>query len=116
VVSGAPGDATSTRRQMMMASGIGAAVVLAGCAAHSSRPKVHKIPSRARSTDVELLNHGLDLEHMAIAAYTAGIPLLDRRSQKAAQQFLNQELDHAGELHAAFILLFEREDVHVTID
>jgi len=35
---------------------------------------------------------------MAIAAYTAGIPLLDRRSQKAAQQFLNQELDHAGEL------------------
>lgn len=81
-----------------MASATGTAVIVSGCSKHSSRPKVHKIPSAARDTDVTLLNHALDLEHAAIAAYTAGIPLLDHRSQDAAKVFLTQELDHAGEL------------------
>jgi Ferritin-like domain len=59
---------------------------------------VHQIPSPSRSADVALLNHALDLEHQAIAVYTAGIPLLSGKAHAAAKHFLNQELDHAGEL------------------
>lgn len=48
--------------------------------------------------DVALLNSLLDLEHYAIAAYEAGIPLMAKGSAVAARQFLAQELSHAGEL------------------
>jgi bacterioferritin (cytochrome b1) len=48
--------------------------------------------------DVELLNRLLVLEHTAVAAYTAGIPLLTLSGRMAGQQFLTQEISHAGEL------------------
>jgi len=48
--------------------------------------------------DVELLNRVLDLEHAAIVAYTAGIPLLTGPDQVAAKRFLAQELSHAASL------------------
>jgi hypothetical protein len=51
-----------------------------------------------RREDVDTLNHLLDLENRAVAAYTAGIPLLDGAAAKAAQHFLDQDLTHAGEL------------------
>jgi len=47
---------------------------------------------------VQLLNRSLDLEYKAIAAYTAGIPLLSGRPREAAKRFLDQELSHSGEL------------------
>ncbi|MBV9312004.1 MAG: DUF4439 domain-containing protein [Solirubrobacterales bacterium] len=56
------------------------------------------IPAGSRPADLSILKHGLDLEHQAIAAYTAGIPLLKGRQQAVAKYFLNQELSHAGEL------------------
>jgi bacterioferritin (cytochrome b1) len=71
--------------------------VLGGCG-KTSRADLHKLPVAARTTDVQLLNRALDLELEAIAAYTAGIPLLSRKDHDAAQQFLTQELSHAGEL------------------
>jgi hypothetical protein len=74
-----------------------AAVALAGCGRKSS-PTVSKVPAASRHPDVLLLNRVLDIEHVAIAAYTAGIPLLPGLIQKAAQQFLAQEVSHAGEL------------------
>ena len=36
-----------------------------------------------------------------MAAYIAGMPLLTRSERKAARQFLNEELEHTGELSAS---------------
>jgi bacterioferritin (cytochrome b1) len=77
----------------------GAALALGGCGSSSNLPNVRKISPQARSVDVEILNGLLDLEYKAIAAYTAGIPLLTSHVQTAARQFLSQEITHAGELY-----------------
>jgi rubrerythrin len=75
----------------------GATVALDGCGSSHKRPKpIDTVADR----DVELLNQALHLERRAIAAYTAGIPLLGRATHGAAIQFLNQELAHAGMLIA----------------
>jgi hypothetical protein len=99
------GAVSTSRRAILKRSGAGvaagAALVLAGCASKSNLPNVHKIPPEARSADVEILNGLLVLEYKAIAAYTAGIPLLEgRHVQTAARQFLSQEISHSGELYA----------------
>jgi rubrerythrin len=97
------GAARSTRRTLLgrwqTAVAAGAMVGLAGCGNGSSRPNLRKLPPAAKQADRVLLNQALDLEHEAIAAYTAGIPLLDGRPKKAAQLFLEQELSHAGEMY-----------------
>ena len=49
-------------------------------------------------SDVDLLNRLLHLEHVTIAAYTAGIPLLAPATHKAGQLFLNDEISHAGDI------------------
>jgi hypothetical protein len=46
------------------------------------------------------LKRALDVEHQAIAAYTAGIPLLSGVPLQAAKRFLAQEFSHAAELSA----------------
>ena len=92
-------DEPSSRRGVLCAAGAAlAGAVLAGCGSsqsiraqvQNSRPVLH--------TDVDLLNHLLHLEHVAIAAYTAGIPLLAPATHKAGQLFLNDEISHAGDL------------------
>ncbi|MEA2158907.1 MAG: hypothetical protein QOD66_1287 [Solirubrobacteraceae bacterium] len=99
----AAGVAESTRRTLLgqwkAGIGAGAMIGLVGCGSGSTKPNLRKLPRAARSADVVLLNQALDLEHEAIAAYTAGIPLLDGRPKKAAQLFLQQELSHAGEMY-----------------
>jgi bacterioferritin (cytochrome b1) len=101
VVTEAPRAAASTRRTLLRTSGTGlaagAVVVLAGCG-KKGRTDLHKLPPTALVADIEMLNRALDLEHKAIAAYTAGIPLLSRHDHAAAKRFLGQELSHAGEL------------------
>ncbi len=72
-------------------------VLLSGCG-NSRRQVTHSSPSRIGDLDVQLLNRSLDLEYEAIAAYTAGIPLLGGRPREAAKRFLDQELSHSGEL------------------
>jgi len=82
---------------MAAGAGVAATVAGAGCGASPLRVKIRGGARVARG-DVELLNDLLDLEYHAIAAYTAGIPLLDYQEGKAAKQFLGQELAHAVEL------------------
>jgi hypothetical protein len=67
----------SSRRTVLLAAGAGlAGAVLAGCGGGASiKQQVHN-SQPALTNDVDLLNHLLHLEHVAIAAYTAGIPLL----------------------------------------
>jgi Ferritin-like domain len=88
-----------SRRALLAAGASGAgALLLASCA--GSKPLRVKVRSGSKvlPADIEILNGLLDLEHYAIAAYTAGIPLLRRPALKAAQQFLGQEFAHAGAL------------------
>ncbi|MBV9603550.1 MAG: ferritin-like domain-containing protein [Solirubrobacterales bacterium] len=89
----------SSRRGWLRAAGVGlaGAVVAAGCGKTSLRAQVQN-SEPILNTDVALLQHLLDLEHMAIVAYTAGTPLLSSAMVKAGQLFLNDELAHAGAL------------------
>jgi rubrerythrin len=70
------------------------AMLLQGCGGDSLKAQLGRDPPVAQA-DVELLNHLVDLEYLAVAAYTAGLPLLHRRAARAAKQFLAQELGHA---------------------
>jgi len=88
----------SSRRSMLLAAGAGlAGALVAGCGSQSIRQQVHN-SEPLLTNDVDLLNGLLHLEHVAIAAYTAGIPLLDQPTAKAGQLFLNDEISHAGDV------------------
>jgi Ferritin-like domain len=89
----------SSRRGWLRAAGAGlaGAVVAAGCGHQTLRAQVHN-SAPVLDTDVELLGRLLHLEHMGIAAYTAGTPLLAPATVKAGKLFLNDELSHAGAL------------------
>jgi hypothetical protein len=88
----------SSRRGLLLAAGTGlAGALLAGCGGESIKQQVDN-SQPALTNDVDLLNHLLHLEHTAIAAYTAGIPLLDQPTAKAGQLFLNDEISHAGDV------------------
>ncbi len=88
----------SSRRNLLLAAGAGlAGALLAGCGGESIKQQVHN-SEPVLTNDVDLLNHLLHLEHTAIAAYTAGIPLLDQPTAKAGQLFLNDEISHAGDV------------------
>jgi hypothetical protein len=89
----------SSRRGLLRAAGVtvAGAVVAAGCGKTTLRAQVHN-SKPTLDTDVELLNHLLHLEHMGVAAYTAGTPLLAPATIKAGKLFLNDELAHAGAL------------------
>jgi hypothetical protein len=74
-----------------------AGLAVAGCGSQSLKAQVHN-SAPVLGTDVDLLNSLLHLEHVAIAAYTAGTPLLEPATHKAGMLFLNDELSHAGAL------------------
>lgn len=52
--------------------------------------------TKAVPADLAMLTSALELEHLSIAAYTAGIPLLPPLAQKAGKEFLLQEFAHAS--------------------
>ena len=56
------------------------------------------LPASVAQADVAILTQALELERRTVAAYLAGIPLLDHDQAKAARQFLSEELEHTGEL------------------
>src|SRR5205807_1881159 len=96
-------DARASRRALL--SGTGAALAgaaaagLAGCGeVATGKRAVKKTSPAVRHRDVEILRQALELERRTGAAYVAGIPLLTRPERKAARQFLNEELEHTGEL------------------
>ena len=87
-----------SRRAFLRGAGVGlaggAATVLAACGNKSS-----SAPSEdAAKADAATLNRVLDIEHMAIAVYTAGAPLLKADVLKLGRQFLTQEKEHADKL------------------
>ena len=96
-----PEDGESRRGLLRKAYPAAAAVlVVAGCGGGSRNPSVKPASAPVRRLDVELLNRALDLERCTVEAYIAGIPLLNRADAKATKQFLNEELEHTGELLA----------------
>ena len=96
-------DDGASRRALLGGAGAAlagtGALTLAGCGrAAVGRKAVKQLPPPLMAKDVEILAHALELERRTVAAYIAGIPLLPRAQAKAAQQFLNEELEHTGEL------------------
>ena len=89
-----------SRRAFLRNAGLGtvggSAVFLAACGKKSSEPD-----EESAKRDAEILNGALDLEHMAIAVYTAGAPLLKGDVVKLGRQFLSQEKEHADALETA---------------
>jgi bacterioferritin (cytochrome b1) len=109
MASNEPLPAQRSRRAFLRTAGIGVAasstVMISSCGGES-KPKQTFVGGseapEAREDDVELLNGVLALEHAAIAAYTAGIPLLSGHGwvRIGATRFLGQELQHAQKLEA----------------
>ena len=96
-------DAGASRRALL--SGAGAALTgavaltLGGCGGPATgRTAVKQLPRPVMERDVEVLGQALELERRTVAAYVAGIPLLSHPLVKVARQFLNEELQHTGEL------------------
>ena len=86
VVGGTP----SSRRALLTVTG---AFLLAGCGSSRSASHAPK-GTLVAFADVVLLNRLIDLENIAVAAYTAAVPLLPPHAVPAAKRFLGQELDH----------------------
>jgi rubrerythrin len=92
-----------SRRRFFARSGVAvagaSATFLAAC---SDDTKLAPLgPDESDEADVEILNAALDLEHMAVAAYTAGAPLLKGEVRTAGKLFLEQEREHADGLASA---------------
>jgi hypothetical protein len=97
-------DDGASRRALLSRAGAalagGAAFSLAGCGgSHATGTKaVKQLSASATRRDVEILEQALELERRTVTAYVAGMPLLPHSMVKAARQFLNEELQHTGEL------------------
>ena len=97
-------EGRASRRSLLSGAGMtlaGAGALAISACGHKSksgRQSVKKLPRSIQLHDVELLGRALELERRTVAAYTAGIPLLTRPDAKTAKQFLNEELQHTGEL------------------
>lgn len=94
-------EPASSRRQLLgaaaAAASIAAAEFVSACGS-TSRLHVGKVSPSDDQTDVDYLNHALDLKQYAVAAYTAATPLLRGHEHTAAKRFLGQDLAHASQL------------------
>jgi hypothetical protein len=86
-------------RRVLLAGATSAAgaALLSGCGSSPLRDKVRK-NARVSPADIATLNALLDVEHYGIAAYAAGLPLLETSWTMTGKQFLGQELAHANEI------------------
>jgi hypothetical protein len=93
-------ETTSRRRALQAAVAATAGLGAVACGGHTHRaPKfTFPIPSDVPLSDVGPLQRLLFLENATVAAYEAGIPLLDEATQKIAEQFLRNELAHADDI------------------
>jgi hypothetical protein len=95
-------DGRASRRALLTGAGAalaGATIALSGCgSADTGKEAVKKTSMPVRHEDIAILNEALALERRTVAAYIAGLPLLTRPERKATRQFLNEELQHTGEL------------------
>lgn len=97
-----------SRRSLFRGAGVvvagSSATFLAACGGENSQKSGFGGGAENADTnasDVEILNSALDLEHMAVAAYTAGAKLLKGDALKAGKRFLGQEREHADALTQA---------------
>jgi len=91
-----------SRRRFFHAAGVattggGSAAFLAACGGGSGKKK----DKSAIAADIAILNRAIVLENTAIAAYTAGAPLLKGAAIKLGRELLGQEKDHADALSTA---------------
>jgi hypothetical protein len=98
------GEEPTPRRALLGQAGATLAgftlLALTGCGAQP-KPEAQSVKRAAppvRLNDVVLMGRLLDLERHTVAAYIAGIPLLRNPDARTAKQFLNEELQHTGEL------------------
>lgn len=87
----APGpDDPRSRRALLVGGGaaaLGAAAILSGCGTATQKSNIALTKhSPGAKTDVQILNHLLDLEYRAIYAYTASIPLLAAANRQGKSQ------------------------------
>lgn len=75
-------------------------VGFAGCGADDDARVGVPDPTATPQRDRAILNGALTLENTAVAAYTAGLPLLRGDPRRYAERFLDQERDHAATLSA----------------
>ncbi len=89
-----------SRRRFFHAAGVatagGSAAFLAACGGSGKAKN-----ETAAAADIAILNSAIDLENTAIAAYTAGAPLLKGEVLKLGREFLSQEKEHANALSTA---------------
>jgi rubrerythrin len=90
-----------SRRRFFHGAGVatagGSTAFIAACGGSSGKPK----NQTATDADIAILNSALDLENTAIAAYTAGAPLLKGELLQLGREFLSQEKEHANALSTA---------------
>ena len=96
---------TSRREFLRLASvtGVaGSAVFLAACGGEED-DSGGGLRDRASSgeRDVRILNVAVDLEHTAVAAYTAGLALMEGDAREAGRKVLAHEREHAAGLGQA---------------
>jgi len=97
-------DAGASRRALLTGAGAtlasAGALALGGCGhkARTGSKAIKRAGPHVQQSDLPILESLLALERRTVAAYTAGSPLLSRADAKTAKQFLNQELEHTGEL------------------
>jgi rubrerythrin len=96
----------SSRRDLFRLAALGgtaaSAVLLEACGGSKTDAGNQADTSTSKKEDAQkdaaLLNSALDLEHTALAAYTAIVPQLAGSARRLARGFLDQERDHAAEL------------------
>jgi hypothetical protein len=81
-----------SRRAFLRMAGV--SVLVVGCGAGDERDP----PAPATTTDADVLNAALDLEHAAVAAYGAAVPVLYGELGDTGRRFLEQEREHARAL------------------
>ena len=95
-------DGAPSRRALLTGTGTalaGGVLALAGCGSvDTGSNAVKQTSASVRERDIAILGRALELERRTVAAYIACIPLLTRPERKACRQFLNEELQHTGEL------------------
>jgi bacterioferritin (cytochrome b1) len=98
----APGRHVRSRRDFIRVAGAVTApgVLLAACGGGEKGGAKSPKPTRGE-IDAGILNRVLSLELAAIAAYTAGAPLLRGRALSRSRQFLDHEREHARTLSRA---------------
>lgn len=93
----------ATRRAFLRTSGVGlaagSAMFLAACG--DDAKKNGDDGGGGGTSDVDILNQALDLEHTAVATYTAGVKLLTGDTLTLGQKVLEQEQEHAAGLERA---------------